>query len=1795
MPVTNPKYPRKPSRILTTAFKMAMAITLALARDRATGKSRPLYFGLGKRIIGMAEVWKRAKKAYLETVIDQHPDASVLLKVEHVLRRSYSRILLKTSVKYGNTETKRVKREEGNKGYLNILWDYAGSRIRDVVKARFIFPKPVPIERSDELWTHGYHGSTKTPVYPVRHNHLPELDFGDMVRSPLMELARQCLKYGVPIREAKKYIDALLYRLIPFMDYVYTERRSGRPNYVRDGLKELRIVVDQIKREHGTRNGQRQSITSEIQESVPYETLIEVDMGKDDTVDSIQGYLPDVIDSGQEDKSAVEEEHFLQEAVTAAKDEGVVLDDFLDKAEKLLNNDTLTTEDSLELLKQAKEQSRRIGKQIHNFVAKNFQSPFSLNGVIYHGTEMVYDDSGLVLFSEVSIDRGRGRVDFVLARAKQLTRVDGAPSPVFCEPFLIVDLKTKSAFDFDIYGMESRSKEENNVISEFVLERRGLTNDEWENVLSSTPIKYERDQLDAYETFTLADYQNVMRNDVDAQKNLAKAVIVADSFQSWKDISEAILPLVLRAYNGCVDGTLSEGDFLFPFDEERRLKIAMKMLSVARPVTDTVSLDTPIPLKPFSKRVQDHKEFILYLTIPGSGSPAQSAAVIAERWHGLEYLHSLAQKRHRDVYLLDLVGEYKDPILRKKQFRLRFQTDSIKRFFKRRVQVKDLSSQIKAYIYEGEPISTLRTRVHDLLRKSRHPIIVVSGWEILRKSTPDSFDKYLDEIASTIMQALPYKCTILWFARPVPIAQNSTTYSTRCVAPFYQGTLWQNLADVIVWNVVMPPDRTGARAPTNDHERGIFIERPGKSLERKMIDIKPLRGWGEDFRSGGHKSKMIFRKGIGSSPTPSSRYIEKQLDRATELIPHLLHQSEYNLGPRLNSSLDIEQVPSGYYTPQDLQPMLSFKPTQVYTLKKDDVDFPKIEIDGRVKILLPIASINRRREYRQMALDVPSPKRTTRPPSEHFLSVSELDDRKIMLTEIGHLKDTVRFLKRVNKKHLEELLDKISEALGEESNLENTNTLMNRLRFVHQILETNTLSKVVWERLLQSRSIIPRDLTNTQEKYVSSIQKKHPDILLMTGNHLFLLILAALGPIPDIAFTETLRFLWDYVRPWHLIGLGFTPVYPKNHSRGRSVLDRHRILTRLQQRIIDHNKSLEQQISLTNVKFGQLIVLPHSGTAGSAYFWLLFQRKPGIYDMNAALLNPRGIESSISPIESLQEMVAERTYWSESDLILLSRYAKLQGNEVRVPVMIADQRGQQILWVGDRERQRWNPIGRVHYTTRRFEDVTLVRTISLSTDPHLQPYDYDNVRQSIHQPEDMVDTALLILNRGLEGCTPASCEVTLDVDEDMYRVTFVDQESDDVLGAILINRTVDLLEILRRPDNDCEPVIINGKRLIWNRFRDISYDGDVALIRPWVNRREPFPGMALDLPHSASDLLNARKEFDITLEVYHDPWTCSLRSISFEAIYESHRRTQALGPQYMFRYARPWGEPERISNEPGIDHGLCWRIHVDTPQPLTPELRELMEVRFTDAQARSLLSPQELVYQSRKNEEWVTHTFKIEAREECIREIKESWHLRTMLEELTGDKLEPSIPGTYLQNPDQWSPYIIIKSECVVVGLRERGTGRVEEGEIREENVALRSTSEVQNLLEHEMEEFLEERGILGDRRLTAAIRTEIEDTIEEFGVGEGGAEVEFDGVTIEYDSAGGRVIYVFLTSEDETHKVQVTGHLHDYGRFRPVRKDDFEGEVISILQEFNLSEEDEERAVRKCVRLMRKEGLIKR
>ena len=90
-------------------------------------------------------------------------------------------------------------------------------------------------------------------------------------------------------------------------------------------------------------------------------------------------------------------------------------------------------------------------------------------------------------------------------------------------------------------------------------------------------------------------------------------------------------------------------------------------------------------------------------------------------------------------------------------------------------------------------------------------------------------------------------------------------------------------------------------------------------------------------------------------------------------------------------------------------------------------------------------------------------------------------------------------------------------------------------------------------------------------------------------------------------------------------------------------------------------------------------------------------------------------------------------------------------------------------------------------------------------------------------------------------------------------------------------------------------------------------------------------------------------------------------------------------------------------------------------------------------------------------------------------------------------------------------------------------------------------------------------------------------------------AMVQLDGVTIEQDSTGGRILYVVLILGFDVHKIPVTGHLHNIRQLGRYNREEFVSNVKDLLDEFNLSDEDRTKAVKDCVRVMREERLITR
>jgi len=1780
----------------------------------------------------MRKIWDDAKREYYKTVREKSPKATLLQGVENNIRRNFQKIMLKTSVRYGNTEVKRKRRGE-NKKYLNQLWDYAGSRLRDVAMERYPFPSVRRIVNQDGAVTFGYLGSSRDPEYIPTHS-MPELDFADMIRSHLVELCRQCLKYGLPQRAAKRYIDELIDRLTPFLDYVYTDRRSGRAHFTPDAAKELRDIVFRIRTQFGKRNGCSQSITSTILQSIDYTEITQdsemIPISSDECVDDddelIHFDVPAVDENKTDDEGTVpdyESEDYkdlilriVEKCQTERFPDWKVHLQFI---KGLIENGTLTHRDAKYILQLAVEESRRIGIAFHDFIAHAYstRAPFTMYGPIRYGDTMAPDKSGLLLIAEIPVADGTGRVDLVLFRRKTLPHADDSPDTVVWEPCMVIEIKTRSSFNLDLYAIGTKSSDLTVRVIEPILDRRKMTDDEWERVIAGTPSRYEKMQLGAYTAALISDYRRIARADNSPPDDLIQAVLVVDSKENWEEIQKHLPSLVIDAYKKTQQGRIADRELFQP--EDWSLHMGLVVFSEGADNTVETPLKRLARFDSFRYRRERRNgcEFVLYLSVAGKGSPAESAARVAAKWHGLQYVHQLVRGKHRDVVWFDLTGEYSDPTLRATRLRLKSHSPSIQRFVKRRVQFVDLSSVLRAYIHDRDSISDVTKSTRSVISQAHRPFIIVTGWDMVRKATPEHLTKVLDEFLIQFLDDVPKDSKLVWFGRPVPLSATSQRYDTRCVGPFYTGSPWMHYVDEIVWNTPMPPPRFGAYAPADDDVRMIVIECPN-DIEAKLVVIDVLREWGERFRSDEDKKKRdetrqkIYHKTTGSGATrgrPLITYGEDDIDTALELLPHIC-------APMLDN-LDTEDVkthrsplPDTPDFPSPLSSRLTFTPYQFRT---------ELRADGRVRRLKPMHRINRQREYRTTRLGVDNLKVNTRPPHEALIVVDGCDDLKIAGNELAEIGRALSFLRRdrSESKEWSEFLDDLGNILVNlrETHGESSRDAMNSLRAIRRFLELDTLSKGLWNTLRKVRSWTPSGLNGHQRQYVERLLRCHPDILLITGNHLFLLLLAAVRSAKIVRkMTHAIEELWDYIIPWQLTGLGLTPKYHDAHKTGESILHR----TKLLQSLCNRARALGVLTKITrhasDVRFGEIVLVRRESiktsepTIDTMGIWLVFQNRPGSHEMNATLV-PVHEDSLKGPLKMLQELFRDRPHWGETDLTRLSECAIASKLSDRTPIMVAEQRGLTGLWILEPGSERWTPVGRLEYFTRRREPVTLLRSYTLREERNLIPIDMTDVRNPPSDLRERVDLSLELIDAVFRDCGSVECHVSVDREEQMYVLTF-HQDDREILDdngetvSLLVKRTVDVLELLRRPDYECEPVVVDGQQLAWNRFSDIEYEGDATVLRLWVERKSPFRFTTLGLPPTAEHLLQSKRLTGLRLSVHHDHIVCPLRSVSIEELEMRGQKPKSDVEEYLERIDGPKGQPDPLLNESIYRHGTCWRVELidDNPVPVSYKMiedfqrrtRVIEEFRMGGPELAAILLTGCFMYQS-LDRQWVIHEFDTPDAKSLPREFRECIHLMRARRRLfpTEEPEELEYPGSYLVK--EWTPKISIRLDCVEFRLVSQVTLEVHIITVPEKNMGSRSEKNYREALHRGMNELMSMSNIEEDERLRQLIEGLIDELVSLHEITEEGPPLRLVRVSKETIMLDEVIKVVLVTEHEPTEYVEVilVDALQKAKKEGGVHEDMIWEGVYERLNDWNIDNSTCAEIVEETGRILEEEGVV--
>ncbi|MFW9846146.1 MAG: hypothetical protein ACFFD6_05335, partial [Candidatus Thorarchaeota archaeon] len=512
------KRKRKPAAniILSIALYSGLAALVRLAERRRNHRTKKFQKSI-------SEKWREIREDLSEIKRTNPRDFSALQNAEPNLRKMYLRMLWYSTKPYGNKEFKRIYSwKSGTVGPLNALLNYAGARLRELAVTRYPFPDPAyfQIRRYKEgvvkvlarsvaesypddgsakkvYWKAGYRGNSKHPRVLLTHPTLPGLDFVDMIRAHVIELCRQCFIHGVPRSEAQKYIRLLIHNLKPFLDWVYTGGESGRKDFFPDADRELRSIVLEIRALHGKRAGRSESITRSIDDAYT-----------NPNIDILRKKALEILSTSPNEEVRV------------------VCAEILDK----IDQELIVDKDVAKLIDHTNALALREGNEWHRVMLSGLHHPFSLSSVVFHGDSMLTTPDSVLIVGELPVSGrdGMGQADIVFFVRRSVS------GRTIWTPIMILEVKTKTAFEFNMYAVMSKSRRD--YVPAGYVWKRALDDKDWQILSTSHPDKKALKQLKAYEQRILQEYRKLVRDDPSPPTSLWKGVVVIDTDQSYADV-----------------------------------------------------------------------------------------------------------------------------------------------------------------------------------------------------------------------------------------------------------------------------------------------------------------------------------------------------------------------------------------------------------------------------------------------------------------------------------------------------------------------------------------------------------------------------------------------------------------------------------------------------------------------------------------------------------------------------------------------------------------------------------------------------------------------------------------------------------------------------------------------------------------------------------------------------------------------------------------------------------------------------------------------------------------------------------------------------------------------------------------------------------------------------------------------------------------------------------------------------------------------------------------------------------
>ncbi|TFG99704.1 hypothetical protein E4H12_01730 [Candidatus Thorarchaeota archaeon] len=1434
-----------------------------------------------KHYISIKNMWQRWREHLESKIIDFHP-------VEPNMRNQFLAITWQSTRRFGNREFKRVYSWfEGTVGPLNALLNYAGARLRDLAMTRYPFPEPESFhirkysdgskkifskEEADRLepdhavktyWRGGYRRRGKKPLLLLTHPTLPELDFVDMIRAHMVELCRQCFIHNVPRTDAHRYINLLIHRLRPFLDWVYTDGEQGRPYFNRYSDHELREIVQEIRSLYGKRTGREKSVTKGLD-------------APDTSVLSIEEFRDKV--------------KRLRDS-TDDKKERAVFSEILNH----IDEGNIEHRDIEKVIDQVLALSSREGNEWHRILLSDLHHPRSLKQVVFAGDTMLDEPSSILIVGELPVSRGKGQVDLVIF----LRRV--VYDRAIWTPVMILEIKTKTSFDYNLYGLRTKNKNVKEYAPSLYAWKRTKTEDEWKEIFTSDPHPRTLDQLDAYEVEVLSEYKQVAPLDTTPPESLWKGVVVLDTDQSPLEVFEGFQDLlddlVTRITSDLLEISQTTAYSLDPSSIVKTPRVAAILTPGDGPaelipeacVPDSLPVDNP-----FSERVSDDRLLTLYVPVSSPTSSGNAAAWISRNWHLLNHIQECTTTSpDTETHWVDLMGDYPNELLTKKRIGL----DALLReggiTTKRYTSLDRLIDKIRFInlrptidqILSGKDleldslIDNLSLSNHE--RSMSERIVIIDGWSEFKDTVPSSRQHIIRSLEKRLLNSLPTSDTnIIWIDSGVQHTRMNKHYQRKCISPLPYDSPRKMHVDEIIYNLPTSSRGFGRFLPKRDDERFIVQDVPASAPPwRTKIHVPHLIDYSKKFRGGQRRKPMLneeevygenlrsmYRRGVTLSSiySDTSRYSKRQVSELEEyaltLVPSTL---------RIREEVIEDQEQEG---DSDIPPKQLLTPT--ITTGKPSTLASRLEYSPAA---LPPRPNKAEREYvssmgitRRWFYERVPPQDVSkddelhivmRPPVVITTTSSDLDSRRTRRMELRRLLYTARFLngKKCLSKNLRSCCVKISKICAKVLSMELDNQKqLYTLEQVRDIILEDSERLRLWETIRPIRRGLFELLNSVNRVALEEILERNPDVLQLYGNNLFLVFLAVLDSELRHSYIVP---LWQSVVEWELYQLGFKPLQGSVHSK----YDLHSIYSNLMNRASILSTLSLPEFTLTKQQVGQIIWMEKDGTYSA---WIIFQTEKG---MVAGL------------IDNLQSQWVRPSWYqcvSDKD-ILRDRTKQALNSSDRNPIVVTEVNSHKILWM-----QTEGEDGPVWFSSVLEYGPPQERNQSVPWFRFIETYDVPALDDEVLVPpllpvdiERQVNAFLKETPTLEPTVTQVTCEVSINVKERAYELAFKDKSREIVLDTLLFKDTAELINTLRHPLHRGTPLRIkNGPLVMWDHREDIQYSGcevkrgdsreifSVSFLRPLIHRSRFYPNV-YDYPKTCDELLSTTMGEQATLSI----------------------------------------------------------------------------------------------------------------------------------------------------------------------------------------------------------------------------------------------------------------------------------------------------------------------------------------